>query len=242
MISNLPELETKKHDLYTRVTDAIITLSNGPCETCGQSGTGEASTEYYGFPCPFSPHQMLHTHLSSTAGARPLQWPTYQTDSVLSITSRFRKYEFQWTKAFFKRRQLDELWRSTWNQVFYCCDRKSPSLTLLLCHSATISFITSLTHSLNHGAEPFLRSRQLCSHSGNSQRLMEPESSLPCSKDTSVSPYHEPHQSNPYHHILSMIYFNTVLVFPVVSYLLAFSSVSYMHYTSPQFVLHALPI
>jgi hypothetical protein len=35
------------------------------------------------------------------------------------------------------------------------------------------------THSLTHGAERFLRSRQLCSHSRTSQHLMEPEGSLP---------------------------------------------------------------
>jgi hypothetical protein len=33
----------------------------------------------------------------------------------------------------------------------------------------------SLTHSLTHGAEPFLRSCQLCSHSRNSQRFMKPK-------------------------------------------------------------------
>jgi hypothetical protein len=33
-----------------------------------------------------------------------------------------------------------------------------------------------------------------------------------------------------------------VLVYPVVSYFLAFPPISYMHYSSPPFVLHALPI
>jgi hypothetical protein len=34
---------------------------------------------------------------------------------------------------------------------------------------------------LTYGAEPFLRSRQLCSYS--TEHFMEPEGSLPCSQD-----------------------------------------------------------
>jgi hypothetical protein len=37
------------------------------------------------------------------------------------------------------------------------------------------------TVTLTHGAEPFLRSRQLCSYSRTSQHFMETEGSLPCS-------------------------------------------------------------
>jgi hypothetical protein len=36
-------------------------------------------------------------------------------------------------------------------------------------------------NSLTHGGESFGGSRQLCSHSRNSQHFMEPEGSLPCS-------------------------------------------------------------
>jgi hypothetical protein len=39
----------------------------------------------------------------------------------------------------------------------------------------------SLTHSLTYGAEPFLRSRQLCSYSRTSQHFMKPIGPLPCS-------------------------------------------------------------
>jgi hypothetical protein len=60
----------------------------------------------------------------------------------------------------------------------------------------------SLTHLLTHRAEPFLRRRQLCSHSITSQHFMETEGSLPCSQEPSTDPHPEPDQSNPYHPIL----------------------------------------
>jgi hypothetical protein len=60
------------------------------------------------------------------------------------------------------------------------------------------------THSFTHGAEPFLRSRQLCSYTRISQHFMEPEGLLPCSQEPSTEPYHEPDRSNPYHPILSL--------------------------------------
>jgi hypothetical protein len=60
----------------------------------------------------------------------------------------------------------------------YCHDRKSP-LTYLL------------TYLLTYGAEPFLRSHQLCSHSRTSQHFMEPEVSSPCSQEPSSGPYPE---------------------------------------------------
>jgi hypothetical protein len=59
-------------------------------------------------------------------------------------------------------------------------------------------------HSLIHGAEPFLRSYQLCSYSRTSQHFIEPEDSLPCSQESSTGLYPERDQSNPYHHILSL--------------------------------------
>jgi hypothetical protein len=61
-------------------------------------------------------------------------------------------------------------------------------------------FQTKVTHfngirSLTHGAEPFLRSRQLCSYSRTSQHFMEPEGSSSCSQEPSTGPYPEPDQS-----------------------------------------------
>jgi hypothetical protein len=61
-----------------------------------------------------------------------------------------------------------------------------------------------LTHSLTHGAEPFLRSCQLCSHSRTSQRFMELEGLLPRSQEPSTGPYLEPDRSIPHHPILTL--------------------------------------
>jgi hypothetical protein len=55
-----------------------------------------------------------------------------------------------------------------------------------------------------HGAEPFLRSLQLCSYSRTSQNVMEPEGSLPYSQELSSCSYPEPDQSSLYHPILSL--------------------------------------
>jgi hypothetical protein len=61
-----------------------------------------------------------------------------------------------------------------------------------------------MAYLLTHGAQPFLRSCQLCSHSKSSQRFMEPEGSLPPSQVPSTGPYPEPDRSNPHHPILSL--------------------------------------
>jgi hypothetical protein len=57
----------------------------------------------------------------------------------------------------------------------------------------------SFTHSLTHGAEPFLRSCQLCCYSRTSQHFMEPGGSSPRSHKPSTGHYPEPDGSNPYH-------------------------------------------
>jgi hypothetical protein len=63
---------------------------------------------------------------------------------------------------------------------------------------------SKLTYLLTYGAEPFLRSCQLCSHSRTSQHFMEPEDSSPCSEEHSTGPYPEPDRSSPHHSILSL--------------------------------------
>jgi hypothetical protein len=79
-------------------------------------------------------------------------------------------------------------------------------------HSASVTtyvhYVTlnSLKHkySITHGAEPFLRSCQFCDHLRTSHHFMKPESSLTRSQEPSSGPYPEPHQSHPYHPILSL--------------------------------------
>jgi hypothetical protein len=61
---------------------------------------------------------------------------------------------------------------------------------------------TPLTYLLTYGAEPFLRSRQLCSHSRTSQHFMESEGSSPCSQEPSTGPYPERDGPSPHHPIL----------------------------------------
>jgi hypothetical protein len=72
------------------------------------------------------------------------------------------------------------------------------------------SYQSNLVYELD-GAEPFLRSRQLCSCSRTSQHFMAPEGSLLCSREPSTGPYPKPDRSSPNHPILSKIHFNIIL-------------------------------
>jgi hypothetical protein len=55
---------------------------------------------------------------------------------------------------------------------------------------------------LTYRAEAFLRNCQLCCYSRTSQHFKTPESSLPCSQESSAGPYPESDRSSPYHLIL----------------------------------------
>jgi hypothetical protein len=101
----------------------------------------------------------------------------------------------------------------------------------------------SLTHSIGHGAEPFLKSRKLATQD-IFRILWNPMIHYRVHKSPPLVPILS--QGNPIHTFYS-IYLRTilrlpthyVLVFPVVSFLLAFPPISYMHSSSSLLTLHA---
>jgi hypothetical protein len=55
---------------------------------------GQVFSEYFGFPCQPSFHQLLHNHhLPSGAGTIGQQWPTYQVDSASPHPEKLKKKE-----------------------------------------------------------------------------------------------------------------------------------------------------
>jgi hypothetical protein len=87
------------------------------------------------------------------------------------------------------------------------------SSVILLFYATEVEALTEPSNDsrLTHGPGPFLRNRQLCSHSRTSQQFMEHESSLSCSQEPSTGPY--PSQIDLIHTItsyLSQIYFRIV--------------------------------
>jgi hypothetical protein len=94
-------------------------------------------------------------------------------------------------------------WVHTWAYKLVCFPFRTQMFSLCFrihnyesCHK--ISYL------LTYGTEPFLRSCELCSHSGTSQHFKKPEGSLPCSQVPSTGPYPEPDLSSPCHLILSL--------------------------------------
>jgi hypothetical protein len=57
---------------------------------------GQVFSEYFGFLCQSSFHQLLHTHhhLSSGAGIIGQQWPTYQVDSVTPHPEKLKRKNY----------------------------------------------------------------------------------------------------------------------------------------------------
>jgi hypothetical protein len=71
-----------------------------------------------------------------------------------------------------------------------CCDFQTHQVKLSLCftnyalrHEEVWGSGCILTYLLTYGAQPFLRSCQLCTYSRTPQHFMEPEGSLPCSPE-----------------------------------------------------------
>jgi hypothetical protein len=80
-----------------------------------------------------------------------------------------------------------------------------------VCSSVSACNTYKQTYLLTHGAEPFLRSRQLGSNSKTCQHFMEPEGSMSCSQDPPMVPILSP--INPIHSIPSYpskMHFNIV--------------------------------
>jgi hypothetical protein len=71
-------------------------------------------------------------------------------------------------------------------------DRASGHCGLAICTLYHTSYL------LTYGAEPFLRSCQLCSYSGTSRHFKEPDGSLPCSQEPSTGTYPAPDRSSPH--------------------------------------------
>jgi hypothetical protein len=126
----------------------------------------------------------------------------------------------------------------------------------MLCSAQTVfTFWTTVLHLLwsrdmlttfTHGAEPFLRSHQLCGYSGISQHFMEPDGSLPCSQEPSTGPYAEPDKSNLAHPISRrftlILSTHLRLGIPSGPFPYGFLTNILHKFIFPTFVLRALPI
>jgi hypothetical protein len=89
-----------------------------------------------------------------------------------------------------------------------------------------------LSHLHTYGAEPFLRSCQLCSHSGTSKHFKETEGSSPYSKEPSTCPYPEPDRSSPYY-LRTISILSTNLRFCLPSGIFPSTNILYVLLVSP---------
>jgi hypothetical protein len=48
-------------------------------------------SEYFGFSCKFSFHRLLHTRYHPGLAQKANQWPTYQVDTVSSLSKELKK-------------------------------------------------------------------------------------------------------------------------------------------------------
>jgi hypothetical protein len=121
-------------------------------------------------------------------------------------STEWRSFKLNVTSSALDHSLCNQGWENGFSVFFYTNTkwrnsiRMSSAFKLMSLH--TLCTLEHISYLLIHGAEPFLRSRQLCSHSRSSQHFMEPEGSIPCSQEPSTGPYPEPYQSNPLHPIL----------------------------------------
>jgi hypothetical protein len=106
--------------------------------------------------------------------------------------------------------RMTSLSKKLYKYEFWNCKSKRPYCNTLISNKLVHLYACSSNTGLTYGAEPFLRSRQLYSHSRTSQHFLESEGLISYSQEPSTGPYSEPYQSNPHHSILSKIHFNIV--------------------------------